>query len=122
MAAWTNPRLRTACAGVLPALLSTACAAAGTKFRQGSWIASDQPPYDPRLVTDIATEFQPDEGQLVSWMKGRGIGDCYGGSTWTWDGHDFVLTLESTTGECRGVDAGGSWNLPTLVYEVHKPR
>lgn len=88
----------------------------------GFWIASDQPPYDPKLVTDIATEFQPDEGQLVSWMKGRGIGDCYGGSTWTWDGRDFVLTLESTTGECRGVDAGGSWNLPTLVYEVRKPR
>ncbi len=88
----------------------------------GFWLARDQPPYDPRLVTDIATEFDPDSGQLASWMKGRGIGDCYGGSTWTWDGRDFVLTRESTTGECRQVDAGGSWDLPTLVTKVRQPR
>jgi Protein of unknown function (DUF1176) len=94
------------------------------RYNEGSgfWLARDQPPYDPKLVTKLATEFVPDEGRLVSWMKGRGIGDCYGGSSWTWDGRDFVLTSESTTGECREVDSGGAWDLPTLVSEVRKPR
>ena len=103
-------------------LVSRWCTRGGYNQGMGYWIARDQPPYDPKLVTDIGTEFDPEQGELRSWMKGRGLGDCWGGSTWTWDGHDFVLSGESTTGECRLVTWGGAWELPTLVSEVRKPR
>ncbi|HEX8661883.1 MAG TPA: DUF1176 domain-containing protein, partial [Brevundimonas sp.] len=42
---------------------------------------------------------------ITAFSKGRGIGDCGTTSTWTWTGSAFVLTAESSMGECWGVPA-----------------
>jgi hypothetical protein len=55
-------------------------------------------------------------------QKGRGIGDCIGTATWTWDGKSFAQTSAATTGMCREISAGGAWDLPTLVTRVRKAR
>jgi hypothetical protein len=52
-------------------------------------------------------------------QKGRGIGDCLGMATWTWNGSTFVQTSDATTGMCRQFP-GGAWKLPTLVTRVRK--
>nr|WP_314437911.1 DUF1176 domain-containing protein [uncultured Brevundimonas sp.] len=48
-------------------------------------------------------EYDPGSRTLSAFAKGRGIGDCGTLQTWTWTGQRFVLTHESTMGECAGV-------------------
>jgi hypothetical protein len=46
-----------------------------------------------------------DEGDkrvLASYFKGRGIGDCGGGTDWVWDGTMFRTVGESQMDDCRG--------------------
>lgn len=47
--------------------------------------------------------YDPKTRTLSAFAKGRGIGDCGSAQTWTWTGDRFVLTQESTMGECAGV-------------------
>jgi hypothetical protein len=35
-----------------------------------------------------------------------------------WDGEAFRRSSEGTTGLCRGIRAGGAWELPEFVAEV----
>ena len=42
-------------------------------------------------------------GQLSSFNKGRGIGDCGSNGQWRWDGRRFQLESYSLMGDCRGV-------------------
>ncbi len=42
-------------------------------------------------------------GQLSSFNKGRGIGDCGSSGQWRWDGERFQLESYATMGDCRGV-------------------
>ncbi len=39
---------------------------------------------------------------IVSYAKGRGLGDCGSSESWVWDGSTFRLTNASAMGECRG--------------------
>jgi Protein of unknown function (DUF1176) len=39
---------------------------------------------------------------IVSYAKGRGLGDCGSSESWIWDGSMFRLTDASAMGECRG--------------------
>lgn len=57
-----------------------------------------------------------DNGEIESFFKGRGLGDCFASKTYTWNGKQFVHTSETTTGLCRGILA--AWRLPTLIYDV----
>ena len=98
-------------------LVSHTCWQAAYNTGDGYWVANAQPPYSPVLVTTSATSY--DNGVISSMQKGRGIGDCLGTATWTWDGHAFVQTSAATTGLCRGFP-GGAWKLPTLVTRVRK--
>ena len=41
-------------------------------------------------------------GELSSYAKGRGLGDCGGAETYVWDGTRFRLTGARSMGECRG--------------------
>ncbi len=99
-------------------MVSVSCWMAAYNGGSGIWVVNDSKPYQPVLVTGSATEF---DGATVSAMhKGRGIGDCYSSEEWTWDGEQFVHTLSSSTGQCRGLAAGGVWDLPERVTEVRQ--
>jgi len=43
--------------------------------------------------------------QLSSYFKGRGIGDCGGGTDWVWDGKMFRAVKETLMSECLGAIA-----------------
>jgi hypothetical protein len=101
-------------------LVSHACWTAAYNAGDGYWVVDAKPPYSPVLVTTSATDYA--EGVISSTQKGRGIGDCFGSATWTWDGKSFVQTSATTTGMCRQIAAGGAWDLPTLVTRVRKAR
>jgi len=98
-------------------LVSRTCWQAAYNTGDGYWVANAQAPYAPVLVTTSATDY--DDGVISSMQKGRGIGDCVGTATWTWNGHTFVQTSAATTGMCRGFP-GGAWELPTLVTRIRK--
>jgi hypothetical protein len=98
-------------------LVTAPCWRAAYNAGDGYWVANATPPYDPVLVTASGTDFDEATG-ISSQQKGRGIADCLGEDAWTWDGRAFVHTRETTTGMCRGVVAGGAWDLPTRVARV----
>jgi hypothetical protein len=98
-------------------LVSHACWRAAYNSGDGYWVVNALPPYAPTLVTTSATDY--DDGVISSTQKGRGIGDCLGTATWTWNGHTFVPTSEATTGMCRQFP-GGAWELPTHVTRVRE--
>ncbi|MEY5008557.1 MAG: hypothetical protein RL764_1873 [Pseudomonadota bacterium] len=43
------------------------------------------------------------KGELASFSKGRGLGDCGSAETYVWDGRRFRLTYQIAMAECRGV-------------------
>ncbi|WP_304186446.1 DUF1176 domain-containing protein [Phenylobacterium aquaticum] len=51
----------------------------------------------------IEAAFDRDTLTLSDFYKGRGIGDCGAGASWTWDGKTFRLSAQTTMSECRGV-------------------
>ncbi|MBA4760389.1 DUF1176 domain-containing protein [Sphingomonas sp.] len=59
------------------------------------WTA-DGPPMLVNAGFDLTT------GDLSSYAKGRGIGDCGSAETYVWDGTRFRLTEARGMGECRG--------------------
>lgn len=98
-------------------LVSTTCFMGAYNFSSGYWIVQDKAPYQARFVTSDAEDFERQEATLSGRFRGRGIGDCFSGHDWVWDGQRFVNSSDFTTGQCRGV-AGGHWTLPTLVSTV----
>ena len=64
-----------------------------------------------------ADTFDPKTGELSGSFKGRGLGDCWIHGTRVWDGKNFVVAEESTTGRCHGFP-GGVWVMPVFVSEV----
>lgn len=79
----------------------------GRDPRPAALIGTAGPGADP-TSPDNATvngEYDPKTRTLSAFAKGRGIGDCGSAQTWTWTGQRFVLTRESTMGECAGVPA-----------------
>ncbi|WP_416057662.1 DUF1176 domain-containing protein [Stenotrophomonas maltophilia] len=98
-------------------LASTSCFMGAYNFSSGYWVVQDKAPYKARFVTSGAEDFDRDDATLRGRFRGRGIGDCFSGHDWVWDGQDFVKSSRFTTGQCRGV-AGGHWTLPTVVSTV----
>ncbi len=99
-------------------LVSARCWRGAYNEGHGYWVANRKPPFAPHLVTQSGTDY--DKGVIGAAHKGRGIGDCWGHDEWLWDGRRFVHTASSTTGMCRGIAAGGGWNLPTLVSAIRR--
>lgn len=98
-------------------LASTRCFMGAYNFSSGYWVVQDKAPYEARFVTSDAEDFDRDDATLSGRFRGRGVGDCFSGHDWVWDGARFVKSRQFTTGQCRGV-AGGHWTLPTVVSEV----
>jgi hypothetical protein len=101
-------------------MVSIACWYGPYNSGDAHWVINVRPPYAPVMVTKNGTDYE--NGRIHANHKGRGIGDCMSGDTWTWDGRRFVHTSSMTTGMCKGIAAGGAWELPTLVVQVRKPK
>lgn len=96
-------------------LVSADCWYAAYNRGVGYWIIDHQLNAEPVKVTLDATWHEGNA--ILHRFKGRGVGDCWSLADWTWNGEQFVLIREATTGMCRGF-AGGAWELPTLVTDL----
>ena len=97
-------------------LASTQCWTGAYNVGLGYWVIDAQAPFHPVLITESGSDFS--DGEIFSEQKGRGLGDCWSSSRWTWDGHQFVRTAATTTGMCRLMAPGGAWTLPRIVTNL----
>lgn len=82
----------------------------------GAWVLDESLKGKATFVTEAASYFN--EGVISSAQKGRGIGDCWSSSEWVWDGQKFVQTKDMWTGMCKGLAAGGVWELDLIEAVV----
>jgi hypothetical protein len=54
------------------------------------------------IATLVNADWDAAKGQLSSYMKGRGLGDCGSSEVYVWDGAMFRLVEARAMGECRG--------------------
>lgn len=78
----------------------------------GAWVLDESLTGKATFVTEHASDFY--EGIIQSAQKGRGIGDCWSSDEWVWDGQKFVHTKDMWTGMCKGLAAGGVWELDKI--------
>jgi hypothetical protein len=64
-------------------------------------------PGTPPLI--VNARWNPSRGELSSFAKGRGLGDCGTAETYRWDGARFRLTEARSMPVCRG-----AWEWPVL--------
>lgn len=64
-------------------------------------------PFEKHEESDLTMNLSWDSktNVLSSYFKGRGIGDCGGGTDWVWDGKMFRIIKETVMGECLGAIA-----------------
>ena len=98
-------------------LLTQACRVTSDNTGNGYWIANLRPPYAARPITWSGMAFDG-SGTLTERLAGGGAGDCGSVQAWSWNGFRFEQTYAATGGLCRGVKAGGAWELPSLVSDV----
>ncbi|SEO58515.1 Protein of unknown function [Duganella sp. CF517] len=79
------------------------------------WTADDKPPYAAQRVKLTDADGAPDnellnasfdKGELGSFGKGRGLGDCNVQATWLWTAQGFKLSSASSARLCRGIPGG----------------
>jgi hypothetical protein len=79
------------------------------------WIANDKPPYAAKRAPLVGADGKPerellnagfDKGELGSFAKGRGLGDCNVQASWVWTAAGFKLASASSAQLCRGVPGG----------------
>lgn len=63
--------------------------------------------FEKREDSDLTMNLSWDDKtyKLSSYFKGRGIGDCGGGTEWVWDGKMFRVVKETLMDECLGAIA-----------------
>ncbi|MGE5986888.1 DUF1176 domain-containing protein [Klebsiella michiganensis] len=97
-------------------LISALCWRAAYNEGYGYWVVDGKLEGNPTLITVSGSEYG--DGEIFMSQKGRGLGDCWGTASWLWDGTTFRKSREATTGMCRYLRLGGTWDLPTWVTEV----
>ena len=79
------------------------------------WTADDKAPYAAQRVKLTDADGAPDnellnasfdKGELGSFGKGRGLGDCNVQASWLWTADGFKLSSASSARLCRGVPGG----------------
>lgn len=96
-------------------LIIGSCWRGAYNFGSGAWLTDNN---YTKVHQAISTSINDWAGnRLFANHKGRGLGDCWSNTVWTWDGQRFVRTYEGDTGLCRGF-AGGAWTLPSNVVDV----
>ena len=98
-------------------LVTQACRATAGGGANGYWIANLRPPYDAKPVTYSGADYDG-TGTFTARSAGGAAGDCGSAESWTWNGFRFEQTYAASFGLCRGVKAGGAWELPSLVTDV----
>jgi len=98
-------------------LVSQPCRAAGGAAANGYWIANLRPPYDAKPLTYSGMDYDG-SGTIAARQLAGAAGDCGGAQAWSWNGFRFEQSHAATGGLCRGVKAGGAWELPSLVAEL----
>lgn len=98
------------------ALITAVCWRAAYNEGYGYWVIDSGLKQAPVLVTNSGSGY--DEGTISMGQKGRGLGDCWATASWVWDGTAFRQSNEATTGMCRLIHPGGTWDLPTFVAHV----
>lgn len=97
-------------------LISALCWRAAYNEGYGYWVVDSKLEEKPVLITDSGSDYG--EGEIFMSQKGRGVGDCWATASWVWDGETFRKSREATTGTCRGLRLGGTWDLPSWVTDV----
>jgi len=97
-------------------LVSTLCWRAAYNGGSGYWLMNSELTRVIEMITENATSYE--NGLIDATHKGRGLGDCWAGESWVWDGKAFVQSKIFTTGMCRMIELGGTWNLPTMLTRV----
>jgi hypothetical protein len=125
---WQNKEVEENCADIFPGtltltpldegcvLISTQCWVAAYNDGSAYWVMDNALKGKPEFVTSDGSDYGG--GVIYASHKGRGLGDCWDGRKWVWDGREFRQSSEWHTGMCRGIRAGGAWHLPTLVTRV----
>lgn len=98
-------------------LVTQPCAVAANATAYGYWTANLRPPYDAKPLTYQGSDYDG-TGTLTARAASGPKGDCGSFQAWTWNGFRFEQTYAATGGLCRGVKAGGAWELPSLVSDV----
>lgn len=98
------------------AVVSALCWRAAYNEGYGYWVIDGELKGTPVLVTTSGSDYG--DGVISYSHKGRGLGDCWGSASWVWDGQVFRKSSEATTGMCRYIRLGGTWDLPTFVTDV----
>ncbi len=97
-------------------LATTLCWRGAYNEGYGAWVLDESLNGKAAFVTESASDF--DSGIISSAQKGRGIGDCWASEEWVWDGKSFVHTKDMWTGMCKGLAAGGVWELDRIESVV----
>lgn len=97
-------------------LAMTICWRGAYNQGHGAWVLDESLKGKATFVTEHASDFY--EGVIQSAQKGRGIGDCWSSGEWVWDGQKFVHTKDMWTGMCKGLAAGGVWELDKIEAVV----
>ena len=97
-------------------LAMTICWRGAYNEGHGAWVLDESLTGKATFVTEHASDFY--EGIIQSAQKGRGIGDCWSSDEWVWDGQKFVHTKDMWTGMCKGLAAGGVWELDKIEAVV----
>ena len=98
-------------------LAMTLCWRAAYNEGYGAWVLDQSLIGKATFVTEHASDFG--SGLMSSAQKGRGIGDCWSSDEWVWDGQKFVHTKDMWTGMCKGLAAGGVWELDRIESTVN---
>jgi hypothetical protein len=98
-------------------LVSQPCRASGSAPANGYWIANLRPPYDAKPLTYSGLDYDG-SGTLAARQLGGAAGDCGAAQAWSWNGFRFEQSYAATGGLCRGVKAGGAWELPSVVADL----
>lgn len=97
-------------------LISALCWRGAYNTGEGYWVIDSKLAGKPELITISGSGYE--NGEVFLGQKGRGLGDCWGMANWVWDGKTFRKSREATTGMCRYLRLGGTWDLPTWVADV----
>ncbi|MEQ9887477.1 DUF1176 domain-containing protein [Pectobacterium zantedeschiae] len=100
-------------------LLSTLCWRAAYNEGYAYWVIDNAMQTQPQLVTTIGVSYE--NGEITAVQKGRGLADCMSDNAWIWDGKTFQQSRASTTGSCRMIRLGGTWDLPYWTATVIQP-
>lgn len=57
---------------------------------------------DSKIPLLVNADWDAAKQTVISYSKGRGLGDCGSSESWVWDGDIFRLTSATVMGECRG--------------------